>query len=233
MNAVDRRAASSGSTSTSARSTGSCSRASSSSASPAGRSAAPATRGGAAYSASLMKVFGGAQGAAIWHRVGAVLIILSAVYHLFYLTFLAAKKRLPFSMLPMPKDALDMKDNILFMLGVTKERPKFDRYSYLEKFDYMGVFWGMILMVGTGFIFWFPAWFASWAPSWLITAAHHPRRGGDARDPLPLRGALLQRAPEALDLPDELGVADRAHHRRDLKHEHPLEYERLKPDVDK
>ena len=59
---------------------------------------------------------------------GAVLIILSGVYHLFYLTFLAAKKRLPLSMLPMPKDAIDMRDNILFMLGLTKERPKFDRY---------------------------------------------------------------------------------------------------------
>ncbi|HET7825337.1 MAG TPA: cytochrome b/b6 domain-containing protein [Anaeromyxobacter sp.] len=125
----------------------------------------------ASYSAAFMKLFGGAQGAAIAHRVGAVLIMISAVYHLFYLTFLAAKKRLPLSMLPLPKDALDMKDNILFMLGLRKERPKFDRYMYLEKFDYWAVFWGIVMMVGTGFIFWFPVWFASWAPSWLITAA--------------------------------------------------------------
>jgi cytochrome b subunit of formate dehydrogenase len=125
----------------------------------------------ATYSASFLKLFGGAEGAAIWHRVGAVLIILSSVYHLFYLTFLASKKRLPLSMLPMPKDALDMRDNILFMLGLRKERPRFDRYMYLEKFDYWAVFWGIVMMVGTGFIFWFPAWFSAWAPSWLITAA--------------------------------------------------------------
>jgi cytochrome c5 len=58
-----------------------------------------------AYSTAFMKLFGGAQGAALWHRVGAVLIIISSAYHLFYLTFLAANKRLPLSMLPVPKDA--------------------------------------------------------------------------------------------------------------------------------
>jgi cytochrome b subunit of formate dehydrogenase/nitrate/TMAO reductase-like tetraheme cytochrome c subunit len=124
-----------------------------------------------AYSAAFMKLFGGAAGAAIWHRVGAVLIIISSLYHLFYLTFLAAQKRLPISMLPMPKDALDMKDNILFMLGLKKERPQFDRYMYLEKFDYWAVFWGIVMMVGTGFVFWFPVFFAKYAPSWVITAA--------------------------------------------------------------
>jgi len=124
----------------------------------------------AAYSRAFMKLFGGAEGAALWHRIGAVLIIISSIYHLFYLTFLAAQKRLPFSMLPVPKDALDMRDNILFMLGLKKERPRFERYMYLEKFDYWAVFWGMVMMVGTGFVFWFPVFFAKFAPGWLITA---------------------------------------------------------------
>jgi cytochrome b subunit of formate dehydrogenase len=121
-------------------------------------------------SKALFKLFGGAQGAALWHRIGAVLIIISAVYHLFYLTFLAAQKRLPISMLPMPRDAQDMRDNILFMLGLKKERPHFDRYMYLEKFDYWAVFWGIVMMVGTGFVYWFPVFFANYAPHWLIGA---------------------------------------------------------------
>jgi cytochrome b subunit of formate dehydrogenase len=183
----------------------------------------------AAYSSSLMKVFGGAQGAAIWHRVGAVLIIVSAVYHLFYLTFLAAQRRLPISMLPMPADAIDMKNNILFMLGVTKERPKFDRYSYLEKFDYMGIFWGVIFMVGTGFIFWFPVWFASWAPAWLITAAQIIH-GEEATLAILFLFVVhfynVHLKPSIFPmnwvwLTGRITVAD-------LKHEHPLEYDRLK-----
>jgi cytochrome b subunit of formate dehydrogenase len=183
----------------------------------------------AVYSSSLMKVFGGAQGAAIWHRVGAVLIILSAIYHLFYLTFLASKRRLPISMLPLPKDAIDMKDNLLFMLGVTKVRPKFDRYSYLEKFDYMGIFWGVIFMVGTGFIFWFPVWFASWAPSWLITAAQIIH-GEEATLAILFLFVVhfynVHLKPSIFPmnwvwLTGRITVAD-------LKHEHPLEYERMR-----
>jgi cytochrome b subunit of formate dehydrogenase len=41
---------------------------------------------------------------------------------------------------------------------------------YLEKFDYWAVFWGIIMMVGTGFVFWFPVFFANYAPHWLIGA---------------------------------------------------------------
>jgi cytochrome b subunit of formate dehydrogenase len=187
----------------------------------------------ARYSAQFLRLFGGAEGAAIWHRVGAVLIITSAVYHLFYLTFLATKKRLPLSMLPLPKDALDMRDNILFMLGLRKERPQFDRFMYLEKFDYWAVFWGIVMMVGTGFIFWFPAWFASWAPSWLISAALiiHGEEATLAilflfvvhfynvhlkPSIFPMNWAWLN-GRITVDL---------------LKHEHPLEYERLKPKLD-
>ncbi len=188
----------------------------------------------AVYSRAFLKVFGGAEGAALWHRVGAVLIIISSVYHLFYLTFLASKKRLPLSMLPVPKDAIDMRDNILFMMGVKKERPRFDRYMYLEKFDYWAVFWGIVMMVGTGFIFWFPVWFASWAPSWLITAAQiiHGEEATLAilflftvhfynvhlkPSIFPMNWAWLN---------GRISVEA-------LKHEHPLEYERMKEDAEK
>ncbi len=124
----------------------------------------------APYSRAFLRLFGGAEGAAIWHRVGATLIIISSVYHAVWLTFLAAKKRLPFSMVPTLKDAFDIKDNILFMLGVKKERPRFERFMYLEKFDYWAIFWGIPMMVGSGLVYWFPTLVASWAPSWVLTA---------------------------------------------------------------
>jgi cytochrome b subunit of formate dehydrogenase len=187
----------------------------------------------AAYSASFMKLFGGAEGAAIWHRVGAVLIILSSLYHLFYLTFLASKKRLPLSMLPMPKDALDMRDNILFMLGLRKERPRFDRYMYLEKFDYWAVFWGIVMMVGTGFIFWFPAWFASWAPSWLVTAAliiHGEEATLAILFLFVVHFYNVHLKPSIF--PMNWAWLNGRITVEMLKHEHPLEYERLKPKID-
>jgi cytochrome b subunit of formate dehydrogenase len=187
----------------------------------------------AEYSRAFLKVFGGAQGAALWHRVGAVLIIISALYHLFYLTFLAAQKRLPISMLPMPKDALDMRDNILFMLGLKKERPRFDRYMYLEKFDYWAVFWGIVMMVGTGFVFWFPVFFAKYAPSWLITATQIVH-GEEATLAITFLFVVhfynVHLKPSIFPmnwawLTGRISVET-------LKHEHPLEYEKMKDKIE-
>jgi cytochrome b subunit of formate dehydrogenase len=122
-------------------------------------------------SRKFLALFGGPHGAGIAHRVGAVMIMLSGVYHLLYLALRAKKRILPLSMLPMPKDALDIRDNILFMLGLKKERPRFERYNYLEKFDYWAVFWGIVMMVGSGFIFWFPVTFAKFLPTFVLASA--------------------------------------------------------------
>jgi cytochrome b subunit of formate dehydrogenase len=119
----------------------------------------------------FLAMFGGAHGAALAHRLGAVLIIISSIYHLVYLGTLAKKRVLPLSMVPVPKDALDIRDNLLFMLGLSKKRPRFERYNYLEKFDYWAVFWGIVMMVGTGFIYWYPAQFGRVLPTQVIAAA--------------------------------------------------------------
>jgi len=124
-----------------------------------------------AASQKFLALFGGPHGAGIVHRVAAVTIMLSGLYHLAYLMVKASRRTLPLSMLPGPKDALDIRDNLLYMLGLSKERPRFDRYMYLEKFDYWAVFWGIVMMVGSGFVFWFPAQFARILPNWIITAA--------------------------------------------------------------
>jgi len=188
----------------------------------------------AAYSSAFFKIFGGAQGAAIWHRVGAVLIIISSVYHLFYLTFLASQKRLPMSMLPLPKDALDMRDNILFMLGLKKERPRFDRYMYLEKFDYWAVFWGIVMMVGTGFVFWFPVFFAKYAPGWVITAAQIIH-GEEATLAILFLFVVhfynVHLKPSIF--PMNWAWLNGRITVEALKHEHPIEYDRLKGEIEK
>ncbi len=187
----------------------------------------------APYSRAFLGMFGGAEGAAIWHRVGAILIIISSIYHAVYLTFLASKKRLPLSMAPTLKDAFDIRDNVLFMLGVRKERPKFDRFMYLEKFDYWAIFWGIPMMVGSGLVYWFPTFFATWAPSWLLTATFiiHGEEATLAvvflfvvhfynvhlkPSIFPMNWAWLN-GRITVDA---------------LKHEHPLEYERIKSHID-
>jgi cytochrome b subunit of formate dehydrogenase len=187
----------------------------------------------APYSRAFLRVFGGAEGAAIWHRVGAVLIIISSIYHAVYLTFLASKKRMPFSMAPTLKDAFDIPNNILFMLGVKKERPKFDRYMYLEKFDYWAIFWGIPMMVGSGLVYWFPTFFAAWAPSWLLTATFIIH-GEEATLAVVFLFVVhfynVHLKPSIF--PMNWAWLNGRITVETLKHEHPLEYERIKTVID-
>jgi cytochrome b subunit of formate dehydrogenase len=121
-------------------------------------------------SRKILGLFGGPHGAALVHRIAAVMIIVSGAYHLIYLVRHAARRTLAFSMLPGPRDVTEIRDNIRYMLGFG-DRPGYGKYSYLEKFDYWAVFWGMIMMVGTGFVLWFPVFFAKYAPHWVLTSA--------------------------------------------------------------
>jgi cytochrome b subunit of formate dehydrogenase len=68
------------------------------------------------------------------------------------------------------KDAKDMFAHMRWFVGLGP-RPQFERYAYWEKFDYWAVFWGMMVMVGSGFIFWFPVQFAKVLPTFVLTSA--------------------------------------------------------------
>ena len=50
-------------------------------------------------------------------------------------------------------------------------RPRFDHFTYWEKFDYWAVFWGMFIIGGSGLLLWFPALFAHVLPGWLFNVA--------------------------------------------------------------
>ena len=84
------------------------------------------------------------------HRGAGLTMLADCLYHLTYLCYrIGVQRRLePLGMIPTPNDLRDAAQSILYYLGVTPEKPKFGRYSYLEKFDYWAVFWG-IAMIGT------------------------------------------------------------------------------------
>lgn len=127
---------------------------------------------GVGASASIVSLFGGLQSCGLVHRVAAVIMAGIAVYHLAYLLLLLKRGSLRLSMLPTPKDARDVVDNLLYFVGLRPKRPRFPRFSYFEKFDYWAVFWGIAIMVGSGFIRWFPAQTTELFPVWVYEIAY-------------------------------------------------------------
>jgi formate dehydrogenase gamma subunit len=89
------------------------------------------------------------------HRISAVLMIVTALYHLYYVIFTRRGRQFIKDMLPKLKDAEDVFNIVKYYFGLTDDRPKFDRFSYIEKAEYWALIWGTTVMVATGLLLWF------------------------------------------------------------------------------
>ncbi|MFA6455928.1 MAG: cytochrome b/b6 domain-containing protein, partial [Bacteroidota bacterium] len=95
----------------------------------------------------------------IIHRTAAVIMILASLYHLYYIFFVPRGKQLIRDLLPEISDVYDALNVAKYNLGITKEKPLLDRFSYIEKAEYWALIWGTMVMGLTGFILWFDVTF--------------------------------------------------------------------------
>jgi cytochrome b subunit of formate dehydrogenase len=103
----------------------------------------------------ILDIFGGIQNSTLVHRIAAVGLIIVGVWHLGFIVASRIGRRDFWLMIPRPKDAKDAFKTIMFFLGKRPSGPKFHRFSFIEKFDYWAVYWGMVIMIGSGLILWF------------------------------------------------------------------------------
>jgi cytochrome b subunit of formate dehydrogenase len=130
----------------------------------------------AGWARVLAHAFGGFRVTGVLHRTSAVLMIACFVIHVFRLLYwLFVKKELdilwgPASMVPQPRDVLEFIAHFRWFVGLGR-RPRFDHFTYWEKFDYWAVFWGMGIIGGSGLVLWFPELFSNLLPGWLFNVA--------------------------------------------------------------
>jgi cytochrome b subunit of formate dehydrogenase/5-methylcytosine-specific restriction endonuclease McrA len=107
----------------------------------------------------------------ITHRVAGVILIGAGIYHVFYLAITRDGRRLICDFAPRPKDAFDAWGTMCFYLGVSKEKPKFGRFSYAEKAEYWALVWGTALMAVTGVMMWAKVWVGDLLARWWVDVA--------------------------------------------------------------
>jgi cytochrome b subunit of formate dehydrogenase len=182
----------------------------------------------------IIRLHGGVYAAGIIHRVCAVITLLYFFTHVGTLFVRIArspdKQRFfwgPDSMVPQPKDVRDILQMFQYFAG-RAPAPRFDRFSYLEKFDYWAVFWGVAIIGGSGLMLWFPEAFSAFLPGWVFNVATIVH-GDEALLALCFIFTIHffngQLRPEKfpLDLVIFTGRATSGY----MKEEHPLELERL------
>ena len=181
-------------------------------------------------------LLGGIQTAAYIHRLCAVITFLYFLLHLaFGLYYIVRLRKEPFfkwvfgpnSMMPWIKDVKDVIAHFRWFLGMG-ERPRFDRFTYWEKFDYLAVFWGVGIIGISGLFLWFPVFFSRFMPGWVFNVAiilHSDEALLAAGFIFTIHFFNTHLRPEKFPL-DFVIFTGRVTE-EELKHERPMEYERL------
>jgi len=143
------------------------------------------------WARGLFRVIGGPETARTLHRFGALITFLYFGLHVVALARKAWAGRNTVrdpgtgrfklgrlwtvlfgadSMVPGWQDWKDFVAHNRWFFG-KGDKPKFDRWTYWEKFDYFAVFWGVLIIGSSGLIMWFPTFFTRFVPGWIINIA--------------------------------------------------------------
>lgn len=105
------------------------------------------------------------------HRVAALLFVILGVLHLGYMIIDRTGRGRLWALLPAKRDLYDPLHLFLFNLGLSKDRPKLARWSYIEKAEYWALMWGSCVMIATGAILIFHNFALAHFPLWIIESA--------------------------------------------------------------
>ena len=160
------------------------------------------------------------------HRVAAITLGVISFIELFYLVFSKKGRRDARALLPTKDDLIHVWQNMRFHLGLSNERPRFGRFDYAEKAEYLALIWGVFVMGASGFILWFPETFIGILPSWFFETAeviHYFEAWLATLAILIWHWFFVIFHPEKYPL--NMTCLDAKITKEELMHEHPLEYE--------
>jgi cytochrome b subunit of formate dehydrogenase len=127
-------------------------------------------------------------------------------------------------LMPNLKDAGDALLLLGYYFGITA-KPRYGRYSWVEKFEYFGVVWGSLVMAVTGIMLWFKEASTAIFPKWAldIAAVVHSYEGR-----LAFLTIIIWHFYNVIFSPDvfpasKVWLSGRISEHR-MKEEHPLEY---------
>ena len=181
----------------------------------------------AAWARLAMQLMGGVPGAALLHRLCAMVIAFYCFLHFIYIVYYIVRRK---GSIPRPQDIVDLWQNLMYFLG-RRPRPQFDRFTYWEKFDYLAVFWGVLMIGLSGLVLWFPQMATRFLPGIAINVAQIMH----SDEALLAVGFILvvhmfNTHLRAEKFPVDMSIFTGKVSEEELKTEHALEWERMEED---
>jgi len=182
----------------------------------------------AEISRRLIELQGGIFAARFIHRVAGLVFAGLTVLHLGVAVTMVLTRRWKATMMITRQDVRDTLHNLRWYFGKTAKPPKFGRYDYRQKYEYWGLIFGGMVMIGSGLVLLFPIVLSRVLPAELIPAAKVMHSNEALLATLiilvwHLYGAHLN--PEVFPMDTCMFTGKITRER--MEHEHALEYEEL------
>jgi cytochrome b subunit of formate dehydrogenase len=180
------------------------------------------------WAAALLAGVGGVDAARWLHRAAGLAFTALLVVHLTALLIGLLRGTMSLSMVPHKSDVTDALTTLRYYVGRSDQQARFDRFDYKQKFEYWGMLMGSFVVVGTGLVLLFPTVVTAWLPGGTIPVAvvAHSNEGLLAFLTIitwHIFNACL--TPDVFPMDTSIFTGRISAER--MRHEHPLEYERL------
>jgi cytochrome b subunit of formate dehydrogenase/cytochrome c5 len=125
----------------------------------------------AGISQAIINLLGGIETTRQIHHVAALVLLLSAAFHIVAVGYRLFVMHSRPSLLPGLKDVRDGVNDFLYNFGLRKSLSQGGRFTWMEKVEYWALVWGVLVMALTGFFMWNPIATTEILPGEAIPAA--------------------------------------------------------------
>ena len=105
------------------------------------------------------------------HHIAAVILLAETLYHIGRTLVRLFQRRLNGAMLPTWQDVGDAYAMLRYLFFLDQEKPSFGKFTFEQKFTYWFFLFGVLIMIGSGLVIWFPVIFTRILPGGIIPAA--------------------------------------------------------------
>ena len=131
----------------------------------------PVTYPSSPASPGIVRLVGGFTMRSALHRGAATVLICLCIYHVFYMALTRYGRSELKALTPNVKDMFDAIGMLKFYVGLSPKTPLFDRFNFIEKFEYLALGWGSLVMIATGLVLWFQDQAMQVLPKWTLDVA--------------------------------------------------------------
>ncbi len=119
----------------------------------------------------IVTALGGIENLRLVHRILGIIFTLSMLSYGAVLIYSIMIRRQQPTIMPNIKDFRDIVAEMKHAIGMKTPRPQYHRFDYRQKFEYIGLMFGSVVLIVTGLMLMFPSMVTKVLPGELVAVA--------------------------------------------------------------